>query len=162
MGLTIKRKNHKSAENGLMTNPPFLWLRPVKITNDEMTKKNYIPALIWLLIVTGMSVTPNMQLPKFDLFATDKLGHLAAYGLLMWLLLWGNRRSAGRRPDWKTGLALFAFSSGYGILMEFVQGAFIPGRFYEVDDMIANAAGAALAWAVYRLFERNTRLTSVF
>ncbi|MCB0544038.1 MAG: VanZ family protein [Saprospiraceae bacterium] len=116
--------------------------------------KHYIPAAAWLLIITGLSVTPGMQLPKFDLFSTDKLGHLAGYGLLTALLLWGYYRSNGFRAGWRTGLLIFAFASGYGCLMEFVQGAFIPGRFYEVDDMIANAAGAALVWllAGTRLF----------
>ena len=121
-----------------------------------MTKKHYLPAFIWLLVVTALSVTPGMQLPKFELISTDKLGHLAAYGVLSALLLWAYNRSTGLRPGWKTGLAVFAFSACYGILMEFVQGTFIPGRFYEVDDMIANATGAALAWAGYS-FSRKRR-----
>ena len=115
-----------------------------------MTLRPYLPAFLWLLCVTGLSVTPGVSLPKFDLFATDKLGHLAAYGILNWLLLWGYTRANGRRPDWKTGLILFCLSAGYGILMEFVQGSFVPGRFFEVDDMIANAAGAAIAWFFFR------------
>ncbi len=114
-----------------------------------MTKKYYLPAFLWLLVVTGLSVTPGMQLPKFELLSTDKLGHLAAYALLTWLLLWAYNRSTGLRPGWKTGLVMFTFSTCYGILMEFVQGTFIPGRFYEVDDMIANATGAALAWGIF-------------
>lgn len=118
-----------------------------------MTKKwfPWLPAFLWLLIVTGASVTPGVSLPKFNLFSVDKLGHLAAYGVLSWLLLWGYARSAGRRAGWKEGLVVFAFSSAYGIFIEYVQGAFIPGRFYEVDDMIANAAGAAIAWGLTRI-----------
>ena len=115
-----------------------------------MTLRPYLPAFLWLLCVTALSVTPGVSLPKFDLFATDKLGHLAAYGILSWLLLWGYTRAKGRRPDWKTGLILFVLSAGYGVLMEFVQGSFIPGRFFEVDDMIANAAGAAIASGFFR------------
>lgn len=118
--------------------------------------KPYLPALLWLIFVTGLSVTPGVPLPKFDLFSPDKLGHVAAYGLLSGLLLWGLSRSKKRLPNWKEGLLIFAGSTGYGILLEFVQGALIPGRFYEVDDMIANATGAALAWgAAHFIFKRT-------
>jgi VanZ family protein len=117
--------------------------------------KPYLPAVLWLIFVTGLSVTPGVPLPKFDLFSPDKLGHVAAYGLLSGLLLWGIFRSKKRLPNWKEGLLIFSLSTGYGILIEFVQGAFIPGRFYEVDDMIANAAGAALAWGASYLLLRK-------
>ena len=115
-----------------------------------MTQKwlPWLPAFLWLLIVTGASVTPGVSLPKFDLFSVDKIGHLFAYGALFWLSSWGYTRSSGRRAGWKEGLAIFVLSTAYGIFMEYVQGAFIPGRFYEVDDMIANTAGAAIAWGI--------------
>ena len=38
---------------------------------------------------------------------------------------------------------IFLVASCYGVLMEFVQYAFIPGRFYEYGARLANAAGAA-------------------
>jgi VanZ family protein len=117
--------------------------------------KPYLPALLWLIFVTAISVTPGVPLPKFELFSPDKLGHVAAYGLLSGLLLWGFSRFKKRLPNWKEGLLIFSLSTGYGILLEFVQGAFIPGRFYEVDDMIANAAGAALAWGAAHLLLRK-------
>jgi VanZ family protein len=117
--------------------------------------KPYLPALLWLIFVTGISVTPGVPMPKFDLFSPDKLGHVAAYGLLSGLLFWGFFRSKKRLPNWKEGLLIFGFSTVYGILLEFVQGAFIPGRFYEVDDMIANAVGAALAWVAARFISKR-------
>lgn len=112
----------------------------------------WFPAAIWLLIVTGLSVTPGVSLPKFDLLSADKIGHVAAYGILAGLLLWGFARSTGRRAGRKDILLIFMFSVFYGVLMEFIQGAFIPGRFYDYDDMIANAAGALLAVVSYKLF----------
>lgn len=113
--------------------------------------KSYIPALLWLIFVTSLSVTPNVPMPKFDLFSPDKLAHAAAYGVFAGLLFWGFFRSKSRRPNWKEGFLIFGISTAYGILIELVQGYFIPGRFYEVDDMIANAAGAALVWGAAHL-----------
>lgn len=111
-------------------------------------KKSYLPALAWLLFITGMSLVPKIQLPKFDLFSTDKIGHVAAYGLLVWLILYGFKKQNGRNMSWKEGLAIVIGATLYGALLEFVQGNFIPGRFFGYDDMIANTAGAAAAWGL--------------
>jgi VanZ family protein len=117
--------------------------------------KPFRAAFFWLLVVTGLSVLPSVQLPKFELFAADKLGHAGVYAVLSWLILLGIQRSEERLPARHEMWATFAFSTFYGVLMEFVQGTFIPGRFYELDDMIANAFGAALAWAGWALLRQR-------
>lgn len=117
-----------------------------------MRNKQFIaafwPALSCLALITGLSVLPSVPLPRFDLFSPDKLGHALAYGALVWLVLRGWRQWRGA-VDRRTGLLAFAFAGAYGVAMEFVQGAFIPGRFYEYDDMLANIFGAALAWFIF-------------
>lgn len=110
--------------------------------------KSFLPALVWLLLVTGVSVLPSIQLPQFDLFAIDKLGHALAYAGLMGLSWWSLVRRNRRAPTGREQLLLFVFSAGYGMLMEVVQGTFLPGRFLEFDDMLANAFGAAVAWGI--------------
>ena len=116
-----------------------------------MKPKHFLPALLWLLFITGLSVMPSVQLPKVDFFSADKLAHAFVYGVLTWLLLRGMRQARGGAAlSWKARLAVLAFAIGYGVLMEFVQFAFITGRFYELDDMLANGAGCLVAWALYR------------
>ena len=110
--------------------------------------KPYLPAILWLLFITGMSLVPKIQLPEFNLMSTDKLGHVAAYALLVWLILRGFKLKNGYPADWKTGLAVVCAATIYGALIEFVQGNFIPGRLFGYDDMIANAAGAFAAWGL--------------
>jgi VanZ family protein len=119
--------------------------------------KFIIPALIWLVIVTWLSVIPNLQLPPMEFVASDKVGHTAAYFLLCFLCLWGlSRRNPGRSPDKKQALYVMLFCAGYGVLMEFVQYFFIPGRYCEFYDMVANALGAVLGWLAFRLlFQRK-------
>ena len=108
--------------------------------------KSLLPAFIWLIVIVLMSTRANVPMPSFNLMAPDKLGHAAAYGILSWLILWGIRRSL---PDGTLRAAhiagVFLFATAFGVLMEFVQFTFFPGRFYEVDDMLANAIGAAVA-----------------
>lgn len=110
-----------------------------------MPLKSFLPAILWLGIITFLSVTSKLQVPKFQLFAADKIGHAAAYGLLVWLLAWGVWKSKNRALARGEIFLLFYFAAGYGALMEWVQGTFFPNRFFEFDDMLANAAGAFLA-----------------
>lgn len=123
-----------------------------------MKLKYLIPALLWLAVITWLSVMPNMQLPNVKFFAPDKLGHAGAYGLLSGLLLWGFARAEtakGVRLGTRETGGILAFAAAYGVLMEFVQYAFVPGRYYEYGDMLANASGAVLGWLAFRLFSRR-------
>jgi VanZ family protein len=95
--------------------------------------------LLWLALITWFSVTPGPQLPDFQLISMDKLNHALAYGVLCWLLLRA-LRPLNRRRRW----GAFLFCVLYGILMEWVQYAFVPGRFYEYADMLANALGSSV------------------
>lgn len=123
-----------------------------------MKLKYLIPALLWLSVITWLSVMPNLQLPTVKFFAPDKLGHAGAYGLLSCLLLYGFTRLQAAKGAGlgarETG-GILAFAAAYGVLMEFVQYAFVPGRYYEYGDMLANATGALLGWLVFRLFSRR-------
>ena len=112
----------------------------------------WTPPLLWLLFITIISVLPSVQLPKFDLFATDKLGHALAYAGLTGLLLLTLARLHVQAPNLRTCLLVFIFAAAYGALMEFIQGTFLPNRAFEFDDMLANTFGAAVGWGLFRLF----------
>ena len=118
-----------------------------------MFKKPYLPAALWLAVITVLSTSPGVPMPKFNLFSTDKIGHAAAYALLTWLLLRGFQAAKNRSANWKEAFFIFGLSAGYGILMEFVQGTFFPYRFFEVDDMLANAFGATLVTGYWVWFK---------
>ena len=70
----------------------------------------------------------------------DKLGHLSAYGLLMWWF--AQDALAARQRAW-VGAALIAL----GVVLEFLQG-WGGLRTFSVVDMAANGAGVALGWAL--------------
>lgn len=114
------------------------------------------PAWIWLLIITYLSTKGGISVPKFDLLASDKLGHAAAYCLLAWLMLYGLSRTTPATTG--LGLVVLAFAAGYGALMEYVQFAFFPDRHFEYDDMLANTLGALIGWLLFaRLTHRQSR-----
>ena len=109
-----------------------------------MLLKPFLPATLWLVAITYLSVSSNVQLPKIELFSADKLAHAGAYAILGWLLAWGVWRSKGGIKSRELFL-IFCIASLYGAMMEWVQGTFFPNRFFEYDDMLANAAGAFIA-----------------
>lgn len=111
----------------------------------------FAPTVLWLAVVTWLSVSNGVQVPKFDLVATDKVAHAAAYFLLAALCVWGLRRTTNMPP---TNIALWMIFAGctlYGAFIEWVQGTYFPNRMFEYDDMVANALGALLGSRAHRL-----------
>ncbi len=104
-----------------------------------------------------MSVMPSVPAPNFKLVAPDKLVHAFVYGVLVWLGLRAFRRyRPGNGLTLMQGFGMFTFASGWGAMMEYIQGAYFPGRFFEFDDMIANAAGAAAGWFLFFFMYRKS------
>jgi len=98
-------------------------------------------AIVWL------SLTPRP--PTLPLEQGDKLGHLLGYGVLMF---WFCQLYAAPR-------ARLAYALGFaamGVALEFAQ-ELLGDRTYEVFDMLANALGVALGWAL-ALASRGTLL----
>lgn len=87
--------------------------------------------------IVWLSLTPAP--PKVDFEASDKVGHLIAYGLLMyWFGLLYVRKQTK---------ALYAVGfTAMGITLEFLQGQ-LGYRTYEVFDMYANTLGVLIGLA---------------
>ena len=107
---------------------PQLRLRPLWLTLGWLL----VAAIVWL------SLTPTP--PKIELEGGDKLGHLASYGALMF---WFCQLYSGRgaRLGYGAGFVLM------GVALEFAQGA-LGTRSFDPADMLANALGVALGWAL--------------
>ena len=98
----------------------------------------------WAAAIVWLSLTPSP--PRVDFAASDKLGHLLAYGLLMF---WFCQVYASRKIRIVHAIAFLAM----GIGLEVLQG--MSGlREYDVLDMLANAIGVAAGWLAARLLPR--------
>jgi hypothetical protein len=92
----------------------------------------------WAAAIVWLSLTPAP--PRVELAYGDKLGHLAAYGLLMF---WFARLYRGRPAQLAYALGFCAM----GVALELAQGA-LGTRSLEALDMAANALGVALGWGL--------------
>jgi VanZ family protein len=115
--------------------------------------KAYLPVFIWAVVILALSTGSGIQLPDTGISA-DKLGHFVSYGLVNWLALRALQKT-GKLASKSTWMALLLVSV-YGILLEIVQWAFFPHRFFEVWDMVANIAGAVMSYFAYNFFTTKT------
>jgi len=99
---------------------------------------HYWQAAGWLGVglIVYLSLTPAP--PQINIENGDKLGHLAAYGLVT---LWFAQHHTGLRQ--RIGLAIGMVA--LGIAMEYAQRA-TGYRSFEVADMVADAIGVAIGW----------------
>jgi VanZ family protein len=98
-------------------------------------------AIVWL------SVSPKP--PGMPVPSADKTEHVLAYSVLMlWFALLYRR--------WRLQLAYALAWIAMGIALEFVQ-RWLGYRYFDVLDMVANAVGVALGWALAGIIGRTRR-----
>lgn len=109
----------------------------------------FIPAIAWFITIFVLLVMPNDDIPSahlFDIIYFDKWVHAGIFGLEVILVSW---------PFFKTQYAstklFFKITIGvilYGVAMEFVQKYLTSDRDYDTFDMLADAAGSLIAFAL--------------
>lgn len=114
----------------------------------------YIP-IIWTLIIVTLMCLPGSALPNesnFKIPQFDKLVHAGVFG--GFVFLWGLYTSK-RRSELRVLLTRFfifyLLGCAYGIAMEFVQLYWIPGRDFDVVDMLADVLGAGIGYGLCHL-----------
>ena len=92
-------------------------------------------------MIVWLSLTPSP--PRVDFTASDKLGHLLAYGALMFWFA----------QIYKTWIFYAAGFVAMGIGLEVLQGM-VGYREADVLDMVANTLGVAAGWGAARALPR--------
>ena len=106
----------------------------------------WLPALAWAALIFSLSAQPKLVI---DLeLGSDKVAHFLAYAVLGALLAY-----AQTRTGWPPAAA-YALGIAYGASDEWHQ-SFVPGRFSDVADWAADAAGVLVAVAFYHWMRRR-------
>ena len=79
----------------------------------------------------------------------DKIAHITLFGgiVFFWGVYWVSR--PGTREGWRKLMILITLLSiVLGVVLEFLQLYYIPGRTFDLVDMLADAIGALMAYAL--------------
>jgi|LauGreDrversion4_2_1035121.scaffolds.fasta_scaffold559983_1 VanZ family protein len=109
------------------------------------------PAIIWTGLIFILLVVPSEGIPNKGMLGLphiDKLAHVVLFGVFVWL--WSRSEDISNN---NTSRRFFLMSSGYGILMEFIQAGF-TNRAFELLDIVADISGAAIAWLLINMTSR--------
>lgn len=113
----------------------------------------WVPVALDAALIYYLSSIPQLPSPPGPF--SDKHFHFASYALLAALLVRALASARLRNITTRVAIAAFALATLYGMTDEFHQ-RFVPGRTYALDDLAADALGAAaaagllLAWAIIR------------
>jgi VanZ family protein len=102
---------------------------------------------LYCFIIFLVSAQPDLTLPQ-GISEIDKIAHLLEYAALGWVVAWALRCEC---PSLSViALVLFSsiFTAAYGATDEWHQ-AYVPGRFSDVLDLVADIGGGTLGALSY-------------
>ncbi|HNR67817.1 MAG TPA: VanZ family protein [bacterium] len=117
--------------------------------------RRFAPAGVWTLLLLVLTSLPKMPTPDLGFNAQDKLFHLLAYAVFAWLWLRGLTADHSR-PVAPTVWMVIGGGLLYAAFDELHQ-EWIPGRFADIGDWMADAAGILLAAGLFYWLHRKTK-----
>jgi VanZ family protein len=126
--------------------------------------KSFWPAILSFIIATVLFCLPGQEFPKEEWFGKvllDKWIHVGLFAGLVtfWCLPFIPRLEDEAKIRSAFNKITLAFIS-YGIVIEFIQGNFIPFRSFGLDDMIADAIGCGVGLLFSRHQLKKQKLPS--
>ena len=121
------------------------------LTQSAGARVFVMPLLVTAAVVL-MHCLPGADLDADDWWAqwhVDKLLHLIAFG--MWGLTWAIALAKQRRLQraWHLEFGVLVAALIFGMVLEAIQGAWMPGRTFDLADVIADLAGAACSLGLF-------------
>ena len=107
----------------------------------------------WMVIVLLLTLTPGENMPKTalwdELLSLDKIAHVLIFAILVYLMIVGMSKQYTYLYLRRHALGISLLTGiGYGILIEIIQ-QFIPGRSFELADILADSAGCFLGLGLF-------------
>jgi VanZ family protein len=110
-------------------------------------------AIAYTLLVTAALLTPITGAPKIEIPFADKMVHLIINAGLF--VVWASYVFSGKTNTKTYTLPLlFVCTLLYGILIEVIQGSFIPTRGADFFDVVANVCGLILGFFAVKLTKK--------
>lgn len=103
-------------------------------------------AVTFQLLVTVMMLIPTSGSSYINLPHSDKIFHIAIYGILFVVWAMSCKVDRNRRYLLWTIVVLLTL---YGIIIELIQGEWIESRTSDIWDVIANSVGILLGMVIF-------------
>jgi len=103
------------------------------------------PALLWTIFIFVLLTLPGKLLPKEDSFIPnlDKFIHVLLFGsfVFLWCMYYASKQEKddNLKPLF---IRILVIGCVYGIAMEYIQKYFIPNRYFDIYDIVADTLGA--------------------
>jgi VanZ family protein len=121
---------------------------------QHITVRSFLPGIIWFIVLMVLICMPSKHLPQDKFFAgifLDKLVHVGCFALLVWLFYYPFAKSSLPKAAKNNYLVKITLSAiMWGLATELIQRYFVPGRSFDLKDWLADAIGAALAFATVK------------
>ncbi len=113
-------------------------------------------AIAWTLLIFILCLLPGNELPKVNLPFIDKWAHVILFAGFSFLWL-----CAGPTARITNLFILLLVSIFIGWLVEYIQGAFVPGRYQDNMDTLADAIGGLAGILLFVLLYYYARSKAV-
>jgi len=108
----------------------------------------------WALLILVLTLTPGNSMPDlsiWDLLSFDRFAHLFVFAILVMFMTIGfTKQYSFLFLRFNAAKLSFLFSFGFSLIIELLQGL-VPGRYAELNDVIANSAGCLTGSLIFYL-----------
>ena len=108
--------------------------------------KFHLLTIVWAVVIAILTLSPGRAVPDVPFWNIphfDKIVHAGIFGMLSFLMARGTIRQYAGQKIKKAFVISFFVAIGYGLIIEYLQ-RLVPGRSFELSDLMANTAGAVL------------------
>ena len=125
----------------------------------KLVVKSFWPGVVWFILASIAFFLPGSALPDDDWFGkiqADKIIHIGLFAVMVaiWCLpLFHKPSQTLRLPKLVIQIPFIFF--GYSIMVEFIQHFFIPGRSFDLVDILADGVGCVVGFLFIKRYQRS-------
>lgn len=120
----------------------------------------HLPFLLYAGLIITVSSIPNLRSPEVKFLAFDKLAHFCEYAIFAFLSYRSFTHISSKITTRQALIISFGFSVIFASMDEYYQ-RFIPGRYFDIADIITDLCGAFLVLVIlYAKSKKSIKSTS--
>ena len=120
----------------------------------------HMPVILYAGAVIALSSIPNLNPPEIKVLAADKVLHFIEYGIFALLAFRSFSNFGNNAPINRALFLSAAFLCLFAVFDEYYQ-RFIPGRHFDIYDIITDVGGAMLVLLLLWLRLKRKRKASI-